>query len=176
MFRELTKILQAPDVPVEQPASNDWAMLDFDFREFPLDFKQFLSLYGTGQIDNFLWILNPFSKNKYLNNISQLDLIREGFHIAEKDFGEEVPSLFPASGGLLPFAITDNGDTVFFKTEGLSSKWSILVTSPRDPEKDVFHFGFSAWLLQTLTKTIKNCCFPSDFPLEKPIFIPYSGS
>jgi hypothetical protein len=172
-FEKLTKILPLPEIPVEKPDAEDWVRLDTEFCKLPPDFKEFISSFGTGQVDNFLWILNPFSQNKFLNPLSQLELIRESFHIAEKDFGEKTPALFPNPEGLLPFGITDNGDTIFFKTIGPSSEWSIVVTSPRDPEKDEFLCGFTEWLTGILTRKLKSCCFPEDFPFEKHIFVPY---
>lgn len=33
----------------------------------PNDFKEFISIYGGGAVDNFVWVLDPFSKNPNLN-------------------------------------------------------------------------------------------------------------
>lgn len=38
----------------------------------PLDYKKFINKYGTGSINDFIWILNPFSENENLNLIKKV--------------------------------------------------------------------------------------------------------
>lgn len=45
----------------------------------PLDYKKFINKYGTGSINDFIWILNPFSENENLNLIKKGHVIREAY-------------------------------------------------------------------------------------------------
>lgn len=48
--------------------------------------------------------------------------------------------LFPEQGGLLPFLVTDNGDTGFWITRAKPEKWPILLKDARAPEFEVHFF------------------------------------
>ena len=165
MNKTLMEMLPPPEKPEEAVTTNQWHSIEGQVCPMPSDFKEFLSLYGTGQVDNFMWILNPISSHKYLNLIEQIDIIRDAYKIREVDFGEKAILLFPERGGLLPIAITDNGDTIFYRCSSDDPvSWSIVITSARDPDRDEFNMNFTTWLERTLSRTIKNQCFPDSFP------------
>ena len=82
--------------------------------ELPPDYKVFINTYGTGSIDSFLWVLNPFSSNKHLNLLDQLSTTLDAFRVFQKDSGVELAyPLYPLKGGLIPWAASDNGDVLF---------------------------------------------------------------
>lgn len=61
----LRSLLPAPPQPVEAPTAADWdglhSRLGF---VLPADYQAFLNAYGSGIIDHFCWVLNPFSANE----------------------------------------------------------------------------------------------------------------
>ena len=64
-----------PANPVESPRADDWQLVEARMLvELPSDYKEFIATYGTGAVDNFLWVLNPFSHNDNLNLIKQVGL------------------------------------------------------------------------------------------------------
>lgn len=59
--------------------------------KFPDDYKEFISTYGTGSIDNFLWILNPFSKNININFFDDMKHFQWAYRELKSEFPENYP-------------------------------------------------------------------------------------
>jgi SUKH superfamily protein len=139
----------------------------------PDDYKSFIMTYGSGRISRFLWVLNPFSANRNINLMSQVEKRLQSLRTLNRDFGERCPySLFPVKGGLLPCAITDNGDVVYWITDGQPSYWRIVVNEARGPRYELFEDGLVSFLVRLLTR-MENCAiFPKSFPDPTPSFEP----
>lgn len=116
---DLVAVMPTPNVPFEASSADAWASVEARLgTSLPDDYKEFIGLYGSGRIANFLWIFNPFSSNKNLNLEQQIELQSSVLGELES-YGEKNPyKSFPAPGGVLPFGITDNGDVVFWRTAG----------------------------------------------------------
>ena len=64
--------MRPPVAPVETPSAIGWQSVEATMRiELPSDYKEFIAYYGTGAVDNFLVVLNPFSCNDNLNLIKR---------------------------------------------------------------------------------------------------------
>lgn len=62
-------------------------------------------------------------------------------------FPDEYPFPYhPEKGGLLPWAVTDNGDRLFWHTEGRPGAWKVVVWHPRGPGHEVHDVGAVAFL------------------------------
>lgn len=119
-------------------------------------------------------MLNPFAANRYIN-------LLEGGQLRLRAYAElraQFPSLYvddvyPAPGGLLAFAITDNGNVLYWKTVGDSNTWIVVVYEGRGPE----HFELSGFmtdfLASVLTRTVVVDVLPGDFRSRAPDFRPY---
>src|SRR5947209_4673448 len=127
----LESIIAPPENPQEVPDSTLWQAVETDLTRLPADYKDFVSRYGTGSIDSFIWIFNPASRNPHLNFQQQvrkqLEVLRE---INERETEPFIP-LFPNSSGVLPFGITDNGDLLFWETNGDPDNWAVGVFEAR---------------------------------------------
>lgn len=168
---ELIAVMTTPDVPFEAPSTDGWASVEARLgTSLPEDYKKFINLYGSGKIANFLWIFNPFSSNENLNLERQVEL--QSAVLGElEEYGEKNPyKSFPAPGGVLPFGITDNGDVVFWRTEGETSRWSVAVNESRAPEWEIFDLSMSQFLAALLAKKITCKIFPKNFPGAHPFF------
>ena len=102
----------------------------------PADYKVMVDLFGASSWDDFLHVLSPFDDGLNLQQRGQqiLDADRE----SRLAFPSHYPiALYPESGGLLPWAITDNGDTLYFITSGPPDEWPILIKGSRAPEFEV---------------------------------------
>ncbi|WP_081651639.1 SMI1/KNR4 family protein [Cupriavidus sp. WS] len=164
-FARINEILPRPTTPVELPVNDDWSALEARLGiVFPQDYKQFIQEYGSGRIANFLWILNPFSKNSNINLENQLQIQRRV--LADLSlYGESIPyGVFPVPGGVLPFGITDNGDMLYWLTLNKPEGWKIVVNESRSPEWEVFDLGFAEFLLQLIERRITCSAFPTNFP------------
>jgi len=168
MLRRIDEMLNCPTVPLNAPTEAEWAEFEAAYCKFPHDFKVFLSQFGTGCIDEFLWFLSPVSPNENLNLTVQLE--RQLQALREScDLG--LP-LFPEEGGILPFGITDNGDLLAWRTHGIPDEWGVVVVDSRAPEYVEFRQSFSRLVAGLLSGETKCTLFPADFPSDRPKFRP----
>jgi hypothetical protein len=169
----LKTVMEPPREPAETRHGNDWRSVEKKLgTELPADYKELINVYGTGVVDHFLWVLNPFSKNKNLNLLdagnAQLIALRQ----LRAEFGEDIPyPVFPESNGLLPWAKTDNGDVVYWSCKGPTSNWPIVVNESRGPRWREFQLSTSEFLLEVVTRRLRVDVFPEDFPSEPPEFV-----
>ena len=156
----LYKLMPPPANPIETRGS--WAEVEGALgTQLPEDFKGFIEHYGSGTIDHFISILNPFSIRPTLNLLEQskrqLDTLRE-LH----EFGEQNPfELYPAEGGLLPVAMTDNGDIIHWLTSGHRGEWTIVVNEARSPDYQQFACELTDFLTGIIDKSIVCRAFPA---------------
>jgi hypothetical protein len=167
----LTQTMRPPAAPSETPDGGGWQSVENRLRmELPEDYKEFIARYGTGSVDGFLWVLNPFSTNKHLNFFDEggvkLEALRELRH-------ESIPyPLHPDVNGVLPWGITDNGDVLYWLCNGPPSNWVIVVNESRGPRWREYKLSTSDFLARLVAKELVVDVFPEDFPSESPEFIP----
>lgn len=66
MINKLIALLSPPSQRIFDNAA--WATFESEGGlRLPSDFKQFISIYGCGAVDDFVWVLDPFSENSNLN-------------------------------------------------------------------------------------------------------------
>ena len=130
--------------------------------QLPGAYKRLINLFGASTWCDFLHVLSPFDfrLNLQARGKEILDVMRE----CRKEFPSHYPlPLFPERGGLLPWAITDNGDTLYFITQCSPDDWPTLIRGPRSPEFEVSFLSptllihhFALGLLQsTILPTIR---------------------
>lgn len=133
---------------------------------FPNDFKEFINRHGAGNINEFLWILSPFSDNPFLNSFVNVKNMKRSFD----EMADLLPSkmelkIFEEGTGLFPWAITDNGDELYWNYNG--SKQTIVVIASRYSEMQEYDMGMDEFLYKLLSNKISCNIFPSDFVSEK---------
>ena len=167
-------LMPPPEHPVGVPTDSDFARaVDLGVAGFPRDFVAFLASYGTGCIDQFIWIFSPGSKNKNLNLLYQIPLQLGVLRELRAEGDEKCPySVFPQREGLLPFGITDNGDVLYWKTAQASADWRIVVAESRGPTFEEFEGTMTEFLIAVLMKRHRVGAFPEDFPSAQPKFSP----
>ena len=69
-------------------------------------------------------------------------------------------NIYPESNGIFPWGRTDNGDDLFWITEGKSDNWQIFVLSARDGEYSVLDLTVSEFLYKWMTNEIEISNFP----------------
>lgn len=163
----MIKLLPPPSIPREVPLKG-WEEVEHRLgTTLPTDYKWFLERYGTGKVKEFLWVFNPFSKNKNINLVEQLCVRVGGLKYLSEKFPHQYPySLFPQPGGLFPFAGTDNGDTIYWITEGEPNEWRVAVNDARSPMFEEFKCGAVAFLYGILTQRIVSRVLPRDFAVS----------
>ncbi|QDD88202.1 SMI1/KNR4 family protein [Pseudomonas oryzihabitans] len=139
----------------------------------PKDFKGFISVYGGGVIDDFVWILSPFSKNSNLN-FEKSRYFREAYLVMQQDFPLDYPRPnYPLPGSFLPWAVTDNGETFFWVVSGEADSWKVGIHSVDQGEEEIYNLGCVEFLLGLLRGDFLSKILPRQFPpvgIEKHIF------
>lgn len=90
---------------------------------FPEDYKRFIDFHGEGGINEFLWILSPFSENENLNSIEKFNVMKDAYISMQSEFPEQFSfDFYNGKTGLFPWGITDNGDELFwnYKRDSMS--------------------------------------------------------
>jgi hypothetical protein len=167
---DFATIMPPPVVPSETPLIDDWVTIEAQLGlTLPDDYKAFIQIYGSGQIEKFLWVFNPFSSNDNLNLTHQVVLQLKVY--SEIGSFESLPyKLFPERSGLLPFGITDNGDVLFWQTSGSPNDWRVIVSEARAPKWEAFDLSMTKFLFEILSRKLVCEIFPDDFPGPSPAF------
>ena len=169
----LKKIIIPPDLPNEAPSEIVLKDFEVEIALLPEDYKDFIKTYGSGSIDNFMWICNPAANNPFLNLYIQ---IKAYLNSLQRVYGIgtvlDQYKLYPESNGLLPFGGNDNGDLLLWKTHGHPNEWNIVVLESRMGEVEEFNENMACFLCSILSRK-KTCkIFPDDFPSSAPFFKP----
>jgi len=161
-LEQLLRIMPAPTTPLA--GSGDWqAVASTVGTALPGDYMAFISRYGTGCISGFLWVYNPFEENVRLNLLSRYRIILDGDREIRESFPDDVPEpLFPEAGGLLPWAGTDNGDRLYWRTIGDPDAWSVVVWESRGPQYESIALSMTGFLYAWLQGEIIVPVFPPE--------------
>lgn len=172
-FDDLTQILPCPDKAVNAPKeSPSWGAVEQQLGfSLPGDYKRFISVYGDGCIDRFLWILNPLSTNQYLNLLVYSPRLLEAAQQLAEDYPEEIEfSSEILSGQLIPWAVTDNGDALYWKRDEGHITDQVYVSDSGGLQWNVFPYGTSEFLVLLLSAQISVEFFPENFPFSSHTF------
>ena len=133
---------------------------------FPEEFKQLVQIFGIGPWANFLYVLSPFASGELLLERGALRALGV-LHEIRRSCPEEVPyAIYPEPLGLFPWAITDNGDTLFWLTEGYH--WPTIVFPPREPIFEVHRLSSASLVIEFLNGTLPSRCLVDPFAGETP--------
>ena len=171
--KPFASILTPPVNPVDTPTESDWRSVEGKLGfALPQDYKDFVDIYGAGSVDGFLWVLNPISTNPSLNLFVQAKSRIDAQLRFSMDFGGKSPyPLHPEPNGLFPWAVTDNGDVLYWLCEGPPSAWSVVICDSRCSRWQTLKEGVGEMFMGIVTKKLRIECFPGDFPSQSPEFV-----
>lgn len=161
-IENLIKRVPPPELDF-RPDFDDWLGVEKKLGlALPSEYKNIIELYGDYYWADFLYLLNPFSKNKYLNLFSQIEMILNAERQTRSEFPHYYPlPFYPETNGLLPFFITDNGDTGFWIANSQTKKWAILVKDARAPEFEVRFVTVATFLWQFISGRLQSVILPN---------------
>jgi len=170
---KLIKILPPPEFPQKTGDKEQWGEFFGALgTELPTDYVKFIGIYGTGGIDNFLWILTPFVNDENVNYLGRQKEMKDSYIQSKKNFPQYYKhDVYPSSGGILPWAYTDNGDELYWLTDGKPDEWKIVVYESRSPENYTYSLTMVEFLYQIITKELICNAFPDDFPSNETTFV-----
>lgn len=172
-INKLETIMKPTNERTDNFTKEEWNEIELKLGiKLPTDYKEFINRYGIGSINNFLWVLDPFTPNSNLNLMEKGKEIREAYDILKNEFPKDFThDMFPSDRGLLPCAITDNGDEIYWLTSNIVDEWNIIVYESRSSDYYEYNMGLAEFLYKILVKEIECLAFPDDFPGEKCEFI-----
>jgi hypothetical protein len=68
---------------------------------------------------------------------------------------------YPETGGVLPWAQTDNGDVVYWLTEGSSDSWPIVLIEARHGSHEEYTLSTTEFLARLLAGTLNSKILPA---------------
>jgi hypothetical protein len=177
---DLISIVPPPAAPVANGADDDWAEIERELGfGLPSDYKSIINTYGLGNFGmeafSYLWILNPFSSDKYLNLDYMKWLITDYEHCKLKWPGDHPFDAGVGENGLFPWGKSDNGDTFYWLTNGSPDEWTIVVYD----DDSVGFEQYDAPLLTFLCEWISGRYESEiliDFTADNIVFKSYDGS
>ena len=177
LIDSLLNILPPPPNPDVTPTLATWNnAFRFLQTRLPEDYVQFINHYGTGDINDFLYIHSPFSAREHLNLLQEFAPTLSCFSGLKSDFPELYPyPLYFEPGGLIPFGHTDRGDTFFWlTTTSTIDDWPlVIVQCARNGD---FHARYdlplTQFLLDTFAGKLRCPLLPEDWSHHPPTFKP----
>ena len=161
-LKKLKSILRVPQTVYSTGDSFSWARTEKEHGiSFPAEYKEFISTYGTGSIDDFIWILTPFENESSINIFSRAEIMRDSYNYLKKSSPDDFKySIYPDEKGLLVWGYTDNGDELYFNLESES----VIIMPSRCRDSDVLEYkmGMIEFFCKLFTNEIECCVFPDD--------------
>ena len=180
-INDLNDLAIPPIAPVDTGSSDGWRNVELKLgTELPADYRTIVSTYGAGLFSDFIFLLNPFHRSIYGNYHRQIGMTLEAYQSGRDSFPELCPPFppFPEPNGLLPALQTENGDVGYWITDGLPSKWPLILCESRDLTRfDIFEFDLTTFLVEAIAGRLRTQIFGrlEPFACER-AFVPFDGS
>ena len=170
----LEKIMKRPTVARDAPSPERWKVVEEQLGTgLPEDYKRFLEAYGLGTINGFLVVLTPLGSPQNVDLLKRGQSELEAFGTSKREFPKYYrDDVYPTLGGILPFAVTDNGEVLYWRTVGSPDQWTVTVYESRGPKKFDFDGGTIDFLVGILTGKIECDVLPRGFSKSPPVFKP----
>ncbi len=168
-------VAQPPSSPVETGSPEQWAEVERTLgTALPEDYKALVDAYGTGGFNDFLFVFNPFTRNKYLNLLELRPVILQAYTELRNQFPESHPyPAHPEPGGLLPWARTENGDELYWLTDGEPNSWPVVFYETRHGSHQQFDAPATEVVAGLLRGELAADIFPpaEEFGDDGPFFV-----
>jgi hypothetical protein len=170
---ELDRLAKLVVPPQLRAYTHDWTSIERQVgTPLPDDYKRLVDRYGPGSFDRFIWIFQPMTASSHLDLSHQIQVQLGVLRERRTSEPDVTHAIFPETGGLLPWGVTDNGDVGFWRTTGGTLLWDVIVVEPRGPATHTHQGGLVSFLEAALSGRERVGVFPPDFPSSPPAFQP----
>ena len=164
MLEGLRQLLPPPADPVEPGRPDGWAAVEAAVgTQLPGDFKAFTEEYGSGMVDDFLYLFNPFAAGEDGNLLVEKDRVLAAYRQTRARFPDRLwlPP-FPEAGGVLPLGRTENGDELYWVTTGHPDTWPVALLEARAAVLEVHPVPVSGLLAALAANQLTSRVLPDD--------------
>jgi hypothetical protein len=164
MLEQLRLLLPPPAELLEPAPPDGWAGVEAALGTgLPDDFKAFTELYGSGKVDDFLYLFNPFAEGQDGNLLFEKDRVLADYAQTRAKFPERLPlPPFPEEGGVLPLGRTDNGDELYWVTGGDPGDWPVALLESRAARQEVHRMPVTGFLAALAAGELATAILPGD--------------
>ena len=164
MLERLRRLLPPPADPVEPGRPEGWDEIEAALGTgLPSDFKAFTERYGSGTVDDFLYLFNPFVSGQDGNLLVEKDRVLASYCQTRVRYPERLPlPPFPDEGGLLPLGRTDNGDELYWVTQGHPDGWPVALLESRATLQEVHRMPVTGFLAALAANQLASRILPDD--------------
>jgi hypothetical protein len=164
MLEQLRRLLPPPAEPVEAAPPDGWAEVQAALGTgLPEDFKAFTELYGSGKVDDFLYLFNPFAPGQDGNLLYEKDRVLAAYAETRQKFPARLPlPPFPEDGGVLPLGRSDNGDELYWVTEGDPGDWPVALLESRAARQEIHRMPVTGFLAALAAGELVTAILPDE--------------
>ena len=161
----LRAVVPPPAEPLEPGRPDGWPGVEAELgTALPEDFKRFTEVYGSGKFDDFLYLLNPFAADAAGNLLAARDTMLAAYRETRAKFPDRLPlPPWPEAGGLLPLGRSDNGNELYWLTDGSPDTWSVVAFAGRSTRHEVHRHPVTGFLALLLSGELATSVFPGSF-------------
>jgi hypothetical protein len=169
MLDRLTQLLPPPADPVEPGRPDGWAAVERSLgTALPGDFKAFTQQYGSGTVGDFLYLFNPFAAGQDGNLVAEKDRVLAAYRQTRARFPDRLAlPPFPEPGGVLPLGRTDNGDELYWVTDGDPDHWPVALLASRAALQELHAMPVTGFLTALAANQLTSRILPADV-LDRP--------
>jgi hypothetical protein len=167
-LERLRAVAPPPARPVEAGEPRRWPEVEAAIgTALPGDFKAFTELYGSGKFDDLLYLLNPFAADPDGNLVRQRDPMLAAYAETRAKFPRRLPlPPWPEPGGLLPLGRSDNGNELYWLTEGKPDSWGVVTFAARSTRHERHPHPVTEFLARLLSAELDSKVLPES--LQRP--------
>ncbi|MCC7421496.1 MAG: SMI1/KNR4 family protein [Planctomycetaceae bacterium] len=154
-IRELIAIVPPPESPSGSVEDKTWDHLERELGvRLPDDLRDFAVLYGSGRFyGTGIQVYNPFSTYYVATVTDMCDVFRT---LKQYEGDEYVPfNIYPELPGIFPWGGDNNGNMMFWLTEGLPDEWPTLLWLRHDGNFYRYETSMTASLAGVFSRQIE---------------------
>lgn len=146
--------------------------------QLPEDYKHLVETFGPGLFDEFVTLMVPGVENPHIELAKHAELCFEIQRALILDENFCWPYAAPGEPGcLLNWAVTANGDFLYWKTEGAPDDWTVVAQPGRGDDFSEFSGSASEFLTRFLRDDITvHCLAPAEEEGATVSFEPWDGT
>lgn len=134
---------------------------------FPLDYRDFVSVYGGGTVDDYLGVSTPPTGESFYGDL--LDDLEESEAVDTVHPYPYPP--YPGQEGLVRWASDGDGDDVFWVLRSDDpDQWCVAVKNHQDRSWSSFDGGMAEFLVEIIGGRHPSPFAAADFPSPRPLY------